>query len=171
MRTEPRPGHTSVLFDREREGGSAMKKEGGNGLQSLLGQGVECEGTARVEGTLRLDGTFRGNLEVGESLIIGHTGRLEGNAVGRTVVIAGTLEGEVMGTDQVELQKGARLQGDVITRSLVIEPGVFFEGNCRMEFTEADEARLRTGALSKEEKSEAEEEGDEQGDLVRSLSN
>lgn len=144
-----------------------MKKEGGNGLQSLLGQGVDCEGTARVEGTLRLDGTFRGSLEVGESLIIGHTGRFEGRALGRTVVIAGTLEGEVMGTDQVELQKGARLEGNVLTRSLVIEPGVFFEGNCRMEFTEADEARLRI-----ETPPEAPElDDDEQGDLVRSLSN
>lgn len=158
-----------MLFDRQTEGGSAMKKEGGNGLQSLLGQGVECEGTARVEGTLRLDGMFRGNLEVGESLIIGHTGRFVGKAVGRTVVIAGAFEGEVMGTDQVELQKGARLEGDVITRSLVIEPGVFFEGSCRMEFTEADEARLRTGDVVSGES--AEEGREEQEDLVRSLSN
>lgn len=148
-----------------------MKKEGGNGLQSLLGEGVDCEGTARVEGTLRLDGTFRGSLEVGESLIIGHTGRFEGKALGRTVVIAGAVEGEVMGTDQVELQKGARLEGNVLTRSLVIEPGVFFEGNCRMEFTEADEARLRIDTPSGAGRAERDREDDEQGDLVRSLSN
>lgn len=148
-----------------------MKKEGGNGLQSLLGQGVDCEGTARVEGTLRLDGVFRGNLEVGESLIIGHTGRFAGKALGRTVVIAGAFEGEVMGTDQVELQKGARLQGDVITRSLVIEPGVFFEGSCRMEFTEADEARLRIGEAGKSVLGAVGGDDDEQEDLVRSLSN
>lgn len=148
-----------------------MKKEAGNGLQSLLGQGVDCEGTARVEGTLRLDGMFRGNLEVGESLIIGHTGRFAGKALGRTVVIAGAFEGEVMGTDQVELQKGARLQGDVITRSLVIEPGVYFEGSCRMEFTEADEARLRIGEAGKSLLGAVGRGDDEQEDLVRSLSN
>lgn len=159
-----------MLFDREREGGSVMKKEGGNGLQSLLGQGVDCEGTARVEGTLRLDGIFRGSLEVGESLIIGHTGRFVGKALGRTVVIAGSFEGEVMGTEQVELQKGARLQGDVVTRSLVIEPGVFFEGSCRMEFTEADEARLRIGETGRVP-GPSRDEDDGQGDLVRSLSN
>ena len=147
-----------------------MKKEGGNGLQSLLGQGVDCEGTARVEGTLRLDGSFRGSLEVGESLIIGHTGQFVGKALGRAVIIAGSFEGEVMGTEQVELQKGARLQGDVVTRSLVIEPGVFFEGSCRMEFTEADEARLRIGETGSPPKRSR--DGDEdQGDLVRSLSN
>jgi cytoskeletal protein CcmA (bactofilin family) len=149
-----------------------MKKETGNGLQSLLGQGVECDGSARVEGTLRLDGSFEGRLEVGESLIIGHTGRFVGKAMGRTVVIAGSFEGEVMGTEQVELQKGARLHGDVLTRSLVIEPGVFFEGSCRMEFTDADEARLRVdGARDRILDEVADEDDDEQGDLVRSLSN
>lgn len=148
-----------------------MKKDGGNGLQSLLGQGVECEGTARVEGTLRLDGMFRGSLEVGEALIIGQTGRFAGKALGRTVVIAGAFEGEVMGTDQVELQKGARLKGDVLTRSLVIEPGVFFEGSCRMEFTEADEARLRIGEVAKGVASEGGGQDEAQDDLVRSLSN
>jgi cytoskeletal protein CcmA (bactofilin family) len=149
-----------------------MKKETGNGLQSLLGQGVECDGSARVEGTLRLDGSFEGRLEVGESLIIGHTGRFVGKAMGRTVVIAGSFEGEVMGREQVELQKGARLHGDVLTRSLVIEPGVFFEGSCRMEFTDADEARLRVdGARDRILDEVADEDDDEQGDLVRSLSN
>lgn len=147
-----------------------MKKETGNGLQSLLGQGVECDGSARVQGTLRLDGSFEGRLEVGEALIIGHTGRFVGKAVGRTVVIAGSFEGEVMGTEQVELQKGARLHGDVLTRSLVIEPGVFFQGSCRMEFTDADEARLRLDVADRGFREE-DDEDDEQGDLVRSLSN
>ena len=150
-----------------------MRKETGNGgLQSLLGQGVECDGSARVEGTLRLDGSFQGRLEVGESLIIGHSGRFIGQAIGRTVVIAGSFEGEVMGTEQVELQKGARLHGDVLTRSLVIEPGVYFEGSCRMEFTAAAEARLRVAAAGKGlPEDEPEEDDEDQGDLVRSLSN
>lgn len=119
------------------------RKETVNGLDSLLGAGVDCEGHARVEGTLRLDGTFRGSLEVGDTLIIGQTGSFNGTAVGREVVIAGRFEGEVLGTEQVELQKGAHLEGDVLTRSFVIEPGVHFSGSCRMEFGEADEARLR----------------------------
>jgi cytoskeletal protein CcmA (bactofilin family) len=127
-----------------------MAKPASNGLNSLLGGGVECEGTARVEGTLRLDGAFRGNLEVGETLIIGSTGSFTGTACGRQVVIGGTFKGEVLGTELVELQKGARLDGDVLTRSFVVEPGVWFQGSCRMEFTEADEARLRVAGKDRE---------------------
>ncbi len=127
-----------------------MGKNQTNGLNSLLGAGVECEGTARVEGTLRLDGAFHGSLEVGETLVIGPTGAFDGRARAREVVISGSFKGEVLGTEQVELQKGARMEGDVLTRSFVIEPGVFFQGNCRMEYTEQDEARLM-GTPSTEE--------------------
>ncbi len=127
-----------------------MAKQAVNGLNSLLGAGVDCEGSARVEGTLRLDGAFRGNLEVGETLIIGSEGSFHGTAFGRKIVIGGHLKGEVMGTELVELQKGARLEGDVLTRSFVVEPGVWFQGNCRMEFTEADEARLKVAGRERE---------------------
>lgn len=141
------------------------------GLNSLLGAGVDCEGTARVEGTLRLDGTFRGSLEVGDTLVIGQTGTLEGKAYGREIIIAGRFKGEVMGTEQVELQKGARLEGDVITRSFVIEPGVYFAGNCKMEFTEADEAKLKVGPKSTEPAAKTQQATDE-GDqaVIHSLS-
>ena len=140
-----------------------MGKNVSNGLNSLLGAGVECEGTARVEGTLRLDGAFRGNLEVGETLIIGSTGSFTGVACGRQVVIGGAFKGEVLGTEQVELQKGARFEGDVLTRSFVIEPGVWFQGNCRMEFTEADEARLRVAGRERSDRRGIE------GTVVRTL--
>ncbi|CAN5811560.1 hypothetical protein BH20GEM1_BH20GEM1_11830 [soil metagenome] len=120
------------------------RKEGrSNGLDSLLGAGVDCQGTARVEGTLRLDGAFQGTLEVGDILIIGQSGSFTGRARARQVIIGGRFEGEVLGTEQVELQRGARVDGDILTRSFVIEPGVWFQGECRMELTEADEARLR----------------------------
>lgn len=143
-----------------------------NGLDSLLGAGVDCEGAARVEGTLRLDGAFRGDLEVGETLIIGQSGAFRGRACAREVVIAGSFEGEVLGTEMVELQEGARLEGDVLTRSFVIEPGVYFEGNCKMEFTESDEARLRIGRQERpsEPGDERVAKTDEDDTVVRSLS-
>lgn len=142
------------------------RKEGrSNGLDSLLGAGVDCQGTARVEGTLRLDGAFQGTLEVGDILIIGQSGSFTGRARARQVIIGGRFEGEVLGTEQVELQRGARVDGDILTRSFVIEPGVWFQGECRMELTEADEARLRvepaTEVPSEQQRGE--------GTVVRSL--
>jgi cytoskeletal protein CcmA (bactofilin family) len=108
-----------------------------------------------------LDGAFQGTLEVGDTLIIGQGGSFKGRARGRQVVIGGTFEGEVLGTERVELQKGARVEGDILTRAFVIEPGVWFQGQCRMDLTDADEARLRV---------EAGAEADQGAPLLRSLS-
>jgi cytoskeletal protein CcmA (bactofilin family) len=142
------------------------RKEGhSNGLDSLLGAGVDCQGTARVEGTLRLDGAFQGTLEVGDTLIIGQSGSFTGRARGRQVIISGRFEGEVLGTEQVELQRGARVDGDILTRSFVIEPGVWFQGQCRMDLTEADEARLQMEPTPEE----ASEQRRGEGTVVRSL--
>jgi cytoskeletal protein CcmA (bactofilin family) len=141
----------------------ARKEDRSNGLDSLLGTGVDCQGTARVEGTLRLDGAFQGTLEVGDTLIIGQGGTFTGRARARQVIISGRLEGEVLGTEQVELQRGARVDGDILTRSFVIEPGVWFQGQCRMELTEADEARLEM------EPEPASEQRRGDGAMVRSL--
>lgn len=139
------------------------RKEGlSNGLDSLLGAGVDCQGTARVEGTLRLDGAFQGTLEVGDTLIIGQAGSFTGKARARQVVIGGRFQGEVLGTERVELQKGARMEGDILARAFVIEPGVWFQGNCRMDLTEADEARLRIEPDGTQERVE--------GPVIRSLS-
>ena len=78
------------------------------------------------------------------------------------MVVIGKFEGELIGTERVELQKGARMDGDVLTRSFVIEPGVWFQGQCRMELTEADEALLRVepGAVAADRNDDA---------MVRSL--
>jgi cytoskeletal protein CcmA (bactofilin family) len=54
------------------------------------------------------------------------------------------------------------MDGDVLTRSFVIEPGVWFQGQCRMVLTEADEARLRVEPTSDDRR------GD--GAVVRSMS-
>jgi len=40
--------------------------------------------------------------------------------------------GNIEADDKLELQSGSRLEGDIRTKRLVIDEGVFFEGNCSM---------------------------------------
>ena len=66
------------------------RREGhSNGLDSLLGAGVDCQGTARVEGTLRLDGAFQVTLVVCEKMIIWQCVSFTFLARGRLVVFIG----------------------------------------------------------------------------------
>jgi len=108
------------------------KKELPSTMDSILGSGSLCNGTIRVDGGLRIDGTVDGEVVVSGTLTIGREGVIIGNVSVNEAVVGGKIKGTVRAEEQLELQSGSRLEGDIFTRSLIIEDGVYFEGSCKM---------------------------------------
>ncbi|HEY7461546.1 MAG TPA: polymer-forming cytoskeletal protein [Gemmatimonadota bacterium] len=109
-----------------------MKHNSNSGMQSVLGEGSRVEGTSRIAGMLRVDGAWDGSIDVGETLVVGKTGAVSGDIRAKNVIVCGRVQGSISASDSVELQKGCRLEGDIHTRTFVVEEGVFFQGHCRM---------------------------------------
>ena len=105
------------------------KEQGG---MNLLGKGASFNGELKVSGSVRIDGEFEGKMEVSESVIIGKTGKVKGTVISKDAVIGGNIEGNVAASERIELQAGSHLAGDITCRGLVVEDGVYFEGNCKM---------------------------------------
>ncbi len=101
-------------------------------MDSILGSGSTCRGSLKVEGGLRIDGTVDGEVIVSGTLTVGREGLISGDVTVNQAIVGGTIQGTVRAEQQLELQSGSRLEGDIFTRSLVIEDGVFFEGSCKM---------------------------------------
>jgi len=101
-------------------------------MDSILGSGSVCTGSIKVDGGLRVDGTVDGEVYVSGTLTIGRSGVIAGDVTVGQAVVGGTIRGTVRAEQQLELQSGSRLEGDIYTNSLIIEDGVFFEGQCRM---------------------------------------
>jgi len=99
-------------------------------INSIIGEGSELKGEFKVSGTLRIDGVFAGEVHTDGKIIISQTGHVKTDLKGGIIVIGGTVEGNVYATKQVTLLKTAKLMGDIITPSLIVEEGVVFEGNC-----------------------------------------
>lgn len=99
---------------------------------NFLGKGTSFTGKLRVNGNVRIDGSFEGEIEVSESLIVGKTGVIKGQVKAKGAILGGKLEGNIFASEKIELQSGARLTGDMVCRSLMIQEGVYFEGNCKM---------------------------------------
>ena len=114
-----------------KEGGS-MADEGK--MNSIIGKGCKVNGTIDVQdGTLRIDGDFEGNVNCpGGTLVIGKGGTVKADINVSNAVVGGTVTGNIDAKEKIELQAGSRLEGDIKTRRLVIDEGVFFEGSCRM---------------------------------------
>ena len=116
-----------------------LKKEASAAMDSMLGSGSVCTGSLKVEGGLRVDGTVDGEVSVSGTLTVGREGIITGDVTASQAIIGGTIRGTVRTDRQLELQNGSRLEGDIFTSSLIIEDGVFFEGQCRMTGSGASE--------------------------------
>jgi cytoskeletal protein CcmA (bactofilin family) len=102
------------------------------GQTSIIAQGCSFEGTIDVKGTLRIEGEFKGNIGMPESLVVGKTGVVRASVKVKNAIIGGQFYGDIEAENKIELQSGSHLEGDIKTKRLVIDEGVFFEGNCSM---------------------------------------
>jgi len=94
---------------------------------------VEIKGTIKFEKTMRIDGKFEGELiaDNGE-LMIGKTGTVKANVQVKNATIEGRLDGNIKAAEKVELKQNAQLLGDLQAKTLVIEEGVVFVGQCNV---------------------------------------
>jgi len=113
------------------------KDDSYSAINSTIGGGSSVAGTLSIKGGLRVDGYIEGEVNVTGTLTVGHEGRIKGNVSVIHAVIGGTVNGTIKAEKQLELQNGSRIEGDIVTKSLTIEEGVFFEGHCSMSNTEA----------------------------------
>ena len=67
-----------------------------------------------------------------DTLIVGKTGVVKADVTVKNAVVGGKILGNIQATNKIELQTGSHIEGDIQTARLVIDEGVFFEGNCRM---------------------------------------
>lgn len=101
-------------------------------LNSMLGQGCKIKGEIELQGTMRIDGQFEGSISCPDTLIIGKSGVVKADVKVKNAVIGGKLVGNISAANKIELQSGSHVEGDIQTARLVIDEGVFFEGNCKM---------------------------------------
>jgi cytoskeletal protein CcmA (bactofilin family) len=85
-----------------------------------------------VSGTLRIDGEFDGDVLNCERLEIGEHGVMRSDIEVKSADVQGKVYGSIRALGIVELRAGAHVEGDVAAASVVMEPGVFFNGRCTM---------------------------------------
>jgi cytoskeletal protein CcmA (bactofilin family) len=105
-------------------------------LNALLGRGSEFDGKLSFEGTVRIDGKFTGQIQSGDVLVVGEGAKISAEISCGTIIVHGEVQGDVKAKNAVELHQPARMKGNIETPSLMIEKGVAFEGQCKMDGVE-----------------------------------
>lgn len=102
-------------------------------LSGYVGNGTVLTGETSFQAMLRIDGHLTGRVssESG-TLIVGSSGRVDANVAVAAAIISGTVNGDVVASEKLELTRTARVIGNIKTPRLVIEDGAVFEGGCTM---------------------------------------
>lgn len=104
--------------------------EGPESVSSIIAEGCTFNGSISVNGSIRVDGQFEGKLIVSDTLVIGKGGKVRAEVETKLATIAGSLTGEIHAKEGVKLQGGSRFEGNIFSKNLVIEEGVYFDGGC-----------------------------------------
>ena len=104
-------------------------------IKSLIAQGSRIEGNLKFTDGLRVDGECFGNItaspETPSMLVISEQASVFGEVSADHVIINGTVRGPVHAAELLELQPGARIEGDVHYRALEMHQGAVIAGQLR----------------------------------------
>ncbi len=104
-------------------------------MNTIIGQDTVINGTLEIKGALRVDGTVKGKIICTDCVTVGSTGIVEAEIEADTAIIAVKMIGNVVTSEKIELQAKCEMEGDLRTKSLVIEQGAVFCGACNMKDT------------------------------------
>jgi cytoskeletal protein CcmA (bactofilin family) len=94
-----------------------------DGLQTFLDSGTSFEGKISFTGSVRIDGHFRGSASADGTLIVGETGTIDAKLEVRSLIVMGSVSGEVTAKERVEVGPHGRLDGVVRTPRLRVDDG------------------------------------------------
>src|SRR6478672_3501262 len=98
-------------------------------VTAWIGQGVVVEGRITSGQDLRIDGKVDGTIEVGtHGLIIGASAAIKANLAAKSILISGSVTGNVGASERVDVQATGSVQGDITSPRLVMADGAFVKG-------------------------------------------
>ncbi len=97
-------------------------------MNSTIGEGSAFEGKFYIRGSLKIDGKFEGEIKTDDELVVGENGKVKTDIFAKSVVVAGTVLGNITAEHEVRLLGTAKVLGDIIAPVISIQPGVVSQG-------------------------------------------
>lgn len=114
--------------------GQGKKQKGSSTkVDTIIGQQSRIEGDIHFSGGLHIDGNIKGSI-VAESgsdsvLTVSEHGRIEGDVRVPTVILNGTVSGDVHSDDRIELSSKAEVNGNVYYNLIEMAMGAAVNGS------------------------------------------
>ena len=76
---------------------------------TFIDEGCQLSGKLRFKEAVRIDGRIDGQIEGDNTVVVGETGRIHATLDAESVVIYGTVEGDISAKRKITLHKGAHV--------------------------------------------------------------
>ncbi len=101
-------------------------------ITTVFSKDSEFYGELFFKKSLQINGYFEGEIASGGFLVIGEGAVVKANIKAKTVILMGTVHGNIEALARLEIHSTGKLYGNIRTAKLQIADGVVFEGACEM---------------------------------------
>jgi cytoskeletal protein CcmA (bactofilin family) len=103
-----------------------------SGEVTIVGAGARLEGTVVSAGSLRIDGQVKGQINADADVTLSPTSQVEADIRAQNVSVGGKFKGNVIVKGKAHLARGGRIEGNITSKTLVVEEGGIFHGQSIM---------------------------------------
>ena len=100
---------------------------------TIIGAAAKLEGTVVSAGTLRIDGQVKGQIQADGDVTLSPQSQVEADIRAQNVSVAGRFKGNVNVKGKAHLARGGRIEGNITSKTLVVEEGGIFHGQSLMD--------------------------------------
>ena len=101
---------------------------------AVIGRSIHIRGDLRGDEDLRIDGDVSGTIELkNNSLTIGKDGKIRADVHAKVITVEGHVEGDLFGSERVNIRKTARVIGNATAPRVSLEDGARFKGAIEMD--------------------------------------
>ncbi|MCS7064442.1 MAG: polymer-forming cytoskeletal protein [Methylacidiphilales bacterium] len=124
-----------------------MAKEEDNKKRTIISRGIIVKGEIEGNEPLTIEGKVEGTISLQEHIHVAVDGEVNAQISTKSIVIAGSVSGNIKATERVELLACGSMIGDIQAPNVILSDGCIFRGKIDMDIDESKiEERRRSSA-------------------------
>lgn len=109
-------------------------RSAGGGKAAVIGPTISINGELKGQEDLVVEGTIEGTVELKQNtLTIGPQGTLKAQVYAHTILVDGTVDGDLYASERISIRKSARIEGNILAPRISLEDGAKFRGTIDMD--------------------------------------
>lgn len=126
----------------------AASSAGPRGPIASIGASISIQGELRGEEDLVVEGKFKGTVQLKKNtLTVGAKGSIDAEVYAHTILVDGTVNGDLYASERISIRKTARITGNIFAPRISLEDGARFRGTIDMD-TENEAFRKAFGTAA-----------------------